>query len=694
MKLFSKSLFISWLVFSLFVKSFLIFSFPFLLLAESRPLLLKEKFEREDRALIEQEKQSPDHLLSVNQTSLSHLNSSQTLTNQSFFIAELKKKKETEADFNFECRDCKNQELDSVEKAIQKLLNLKTCNIVSHKIKELKKGAFSDFWAQELIGSDLLREELEKIPAPNIENWIGVFDTKMRDHNIHVKNLISDDGLHAVLPELREEKTPFLDTNSSPHGNLLSHSEYYTGKGYKPFVSLYEISYPGDYLFGFIGRAPRYINNSMEWGRSEDIYEVFKELSSSKISQPIIVTSSGNSFPKRLDDIKSKAAQDFSTIIVGGFSPSGFVTGSSQSGKEVSILAPSEKIITVGKNREYIIASGTSVATPLVTGSLVGFEWLSGYHPTAKEAKILLEKTALPTLHSFEKPRLNGAGLLNAYKLGEVAKRLKEKCKNKSIACFKEEILKDENYRFSKDKNLRRDLARAFPLCVEGEKSLAESSCEEKKEVFKRLRKEILLNPSKRLLKSLSCIYKEGEFLGNAEALEKLAMALGTERELRAKLRASLSKEEDVSDDELRLILGMGGFEDELNLSEWERGHDMASSLGGRALPLFAKGFTSGDLKRLKQLVSSMSRFAGKRALPLLEKGFATGNRKLQEVVLHLAGQIGEKALPWLNKILKDESLDKEIREKIKDQIDSIEEETTLNNQSSLILLSFTDIVI
>ena len=326
------------------------------------------------------------------------------------------------------------------------------------------------------------------------------------------------------------------------------------------------------------------------------------------------------------------------------------MSGFSQSGEEVSILAPSDYWITsAGKKGGYEQFGGTSGAAPLVTGSLAGFEWLSGYHPTAKEAKILLEKTALPTLHSFEKPRLNGAGLLNAYKLGEVAKRLKEKCKDKSIVCFQEEILKDENYRFSKDKSLKRDLARVFPSCLGDTGFRFIGDCEEKKEVFKRLRKEVLLNPSKRLLKSLSCIYKEEGLTGNAEALEKLAMALGTERELRAKLRASLSKKEDVSDDELRLMLGMGAFVEELNPSEWKRGLEIASGIGEKALPLLEKGFASGN-RKLQEVALSSAGNIGEKALLLLEKGFASGNRKLQEVALSSAGNIGEKALPLLEK--------------------------------------------
>ena len=226
-------------------------------------------------------------------------------------------------------------------------------------------------------------------------------------------------------------------------------------------------------------------------------------------------------FPNRLENIKSKASENFNAIIVGSFSSSGFVSDFSQSGTEVFILAPSDNWITSAEeNGEYKKFGGTSGAAPLVTGSLAAFEWLSGYHPTSKEAKFLLEKTAIPTLHSHEEPQVNGVGLVNAYKLGEVGKQLKKKCTKKPPSCFQEEILNEENYRFGVDKNLKRDLSRVFPSCAVNKKLASFSGspdCEEKGKIFKRLRKAILLNPkeNREFLKSLSCIYREGDFSQN-----------------------------------------------------------------------------------------------------------------------------------------------------------------------------------
>ena len=438
----------------------------------------------------------------------------------------------TEADF-VECKNCKNQGIESIAQPLKEAVSVKACGLIPAQ-QQLMDGTLSDYWAQELTGSDLLREELKKTDPPNIENWIAVFDGNVDNHNIHVSNLISDEGDHAVLPELAAGKNPLINVNMMA---FEPKSEY--EKNYKSTLFLYETNHPGDYLFGFKKRAPHYINNSMSWLDSEDIYEVFEKLSSAKISPPVVVVAAGNDFPDGLDDMKEQASRNFDVILVGSFSPKGFVSWFSQSGREVSVLAPSDEWITsASKNGEYQKFGGTSGAAPLVTGSLAGFEWLSGYHPTAQEAKILLEKTALPTLHSHEKPRTNGTGLLNSYKLGEVAKRLKKKCGGKSVACFKKEIRKDENYQFSEDKGLKKELSKVFPSCGFGKEEVLSkvSNCEEKKEMFNRLRRSVLLNPKPELLRGLSCIYKEAGFSRNAKALESLRWALDSEGELKARM--------------------------------------------------------------------------------------------------------------------------------------------------------------
>ena len=238
----------------------------------------------------------------------------------SFMLAEATH--ETEAGFIEHCTSCRKQ--NSISPVP---LNIRTCNLISYN-QDLMDGKLSDYWAQELIGSDLLREELKNLPPPKIPNWIAVFDSQKKyryivtekyPHDIFVKNLISDKNFHAVLPELRSETIPIFHTSND--------------KEHKSVLSLFETGFPGDYVSeaDYLQKAPlHFINSSMSWFESEDIYEVFQKLS----PPSIVVTGSGNEFPEKLDDLKSKASKNFDTIIVGSFSSNGFVSDYSISGKK------------------------------------------------------------------------------------------------------------------------------------------------------------------------------------------------------------------------------------------------------------------------------------------------------------------------------------------------------------------------
>ena len=246
--------------------------------------------------------------------------------------------------------------------------------------------------------------------------------------------------------------------------------------------------------------------------------------------------------------------------------------------------------------------------------------------------------------------------------MGEVAKRLEEKCRNKSVSCFKEEILKDENYHFAEDESLKGDLRRVFQNCVRGgnpNHSLKVSSCKEKGEVLKRLRKAVLLNPDKEKLKSLSCIYREAGFSKNSEALEKLSLALGTEAEVRAELRARVRKEEPVSVDSLRLILGMGGFEEEFKLSEDWIAVRLALGVGEAAVPTLIKALESENLIIVtnEEIVGRVGKM-GKTAVPILEKAFEIGSLRLQRTAVMEAGRIRKpSSLPLLEKAFATDNL-------------------------------------
>ena len=267
---------------------------------------------------------------------------------------------------------------------------------------------------------------------------------------------------------------------------------------------------------------PSFINVSLTWKGST----YGKALNS--LSPPsVVVVAAGNKHPQSIPDEKVEASKDFDAIIVGSIAPDGRRSDFSHTHEEVHIMAPADyhqsSADAEGNRMKF---GGTSGAAPLVTGSLASFEWLSGYHPTAEEAKLLLEKTAIPTMDANKDPRLSGVGMLNAYKLGMVGKRLKITC-GTDISCFKEMLQKEATYEFPEDPGLSIAVDRAFPECSQSVCHENNSSCENKVSVFNRLRRAAFLNPSnKELWRSMACAYYSSGLKKNAQGAMSIYKAI------------------------------------------------------------------------------------------------------------------------------------------------------------------------
>ena len=272
---------------------------------------------------------------------------------------------------------------------------------------------------------------------------------------------------------------------------------------------------------------PSFINHSLSWPDNNGIIsEAFESLS----PPSIIVTAAGNDRSKPVSRTTVNMSKNANAIVVGSIAPDGNISDFSAPHEEVHILAPSDRhLISANEDGSRKSFSGTSGATALVTGSLAGFEWLSGYHPTAEEAKILLEKTAIPTLSANDNPRRDGVGMVNAYKLGMVGKLLKEAC-GTDVSCFKEKIKDDSTYDTSSSipSSLLTEVEEAFPQCSSTMcRNTSTAVCRDKSEVFKKLRKAAFLKPEdKNLWRMIACIYESNEFSENASGAMSTYRAL------------------------------------------------------------------------------------------------------------------------------------------------------------------------
>ena len=419
-------------------------------------------------------------------------------------------------------------------KALEKP-TLKNCDVLTSEYY-LREGALTDYWAQEMIGGDLLKQDIKQAPLlkGNI-HLVSVWDEG--EHGDLVTHLISAEGLSALLP-------PLITSQQLTHGYIPANSFRFYTEGFYLKEAKEALPYP-----------PSFINSSRSYDEgftiNQTIYKSFAALS----PHSILITAAGNSYddtsPRSLlsgifstpyhGSNKSSIyptdkhlSEGIDAIIVGSFNFDGLVSSFSQEGKEVEILAPSDKhISSVDKEGNYRKFGGTSGATPLVTASLAGFEWLSGWHPTAQQAKMILKKTAIPTIYSQQgSQKRNGEGLVNAYKLGQVALLLKDRCHQEDTFCFQREIERENIYQFSPyypfagEDDFQREIQETFPECAFGEENQKEQtaiSCNDKKSVFNKLRKAALLNPSyKDLWETLACLYESNGYKENALGLRRL----------------------------------------------------------------------------------------------------------------------------------------------------------------------------
>ena len=309
------------------------------------------------------------------------------------------------------------------------------------------------FWAQEYTGADLLREKLQKSTQWEVSDHLfQIWDSYEYSHGEKVSNLIASPHPSAPIPS----QTPL---DYIPFYNLNRKSEHYDS-----FMRCQEEN-----------SCPAYINISMGfvWLPKEGS-NVFDLIGRTNM---VAVTAAGND-DKFMDLIKRKYARNKYIIAVGNCGTDGNPYYDSDYAPEITICAPSGEIL-----RSYDFAgnptrfSGTSGAAPQVTAALAAFTAITGYSLNSIEAIEILKKTAIP--HPRLPTQSNmGAGMLNTWKIGEIAFKLRELCQENKT-CYADSLQSEDTFKFSVDKQ-----------------SLIERISDmEKENMLKDLRKAALLRP-------------------------------------------------------------------------------------------------------------------------------------------------------------------------------------------------------
>jgi len=382
----------------------------------------------------------------------------------------------------------------------------------------------SALWAQEMIGSDLVKKEIAAIKAQG-QIQLQKVPVGIIDAGIDVNWLKSRLGKKIDKPEGEAEK--ITDDN---HGTKVF--SLIEGLNYTSASSLADIRYVSDIRvvgkkksYEFINeKSPMIVSmslavcsNKLNYTNPQCKEEVGKILEDdSAVIQlqhnSVLVVSAGNNFfdPTSEEARISEKVQPHN-IVVGGIDARGVPSNYTNMSSVVDIAAPTstskygKESYSLKSDGAGVVAQsgagfdidfgGTSAAAPFVTAALSDAMGVLG-QLTLNESKSLLKRTAISTLANELLPNTNGAGMLNSYKMFRVALRMKQ-------AGFPNDRQKTfdnkELYDFSKE---------ASNLLEDGRKQIKIGDCNKFKEGFENLRKSFLLNPTDEVRNLLAEIYK------------------------------------------------------------------------------------------------------------------------------------------------------------------------------------------
>jgi hypothetical protein len=360
----------------------------------------------------------------------------------------------------------------------------------------------SAFWGHEFVGADLANEELfpyldqlqtvlvatqEEVNLEEVPD--GILSEELIDRKMHLHSSATrNSGLDL---KSGEHGTRVMSIHSNAFSTGVALTAKYVGIGAGKNSS--EISQFADLI---VERKVRLVHASHTMPRV-DMKEFLKTISSAGV---ILVRSSGNEFPESW----SNGLGLESEIKVGNLSYWGGMDATSTEFKDVTISAPGINYSTAhGKTEPF---GGTSGAVPLVSGCISNALSLIP-DLTSKEVRILLLKTAIPTLNFEDEIKLNGAGTLNCYKLIAVVLRLRESWPESRDQISKDSLIYDFSRKIEEYLNqTHEDL----------------SSCDQECK-FKALRKAFLLDPHNQTLAlKLATTYNELGYTGNALLYESM----------------------------------------------------------------------------------------------------------------------------------------------------------------------------
>lgn len=384
----------------------------------------------------------------------------------------------------------------------------------THGLKPHLGGRLSPLWNYEYVGGDLAREATDAIPGTRRVKL------QMVDGGFHLGQ-INRQALSEKLRKIAETQpqaySAYLEKSSlsgfvsfdakesneyNNHGtevtNLIVAEPPFGMTSKAEVMSLCPAETNDRYYqsLGTLTCEPGEIVNlcvdvdHLDYPKLKGIAETLR----AKAPSLIIVKGAGNANPPVFRQNFNNMA--ITPLNVGSLSPRGFISSFSREADYdggVTILAPSDDYVTnPTQSRRDQRFSGTSGAAPLVTGALINAISILG-SLSQEEATTLLRQTSVPTANARIPYHRHGAGMLNAYKLVEVAKRLKKAdwasgSKEQRLQSLK----KTEWYDFSNES--AKEGPQIEVLMSEGKRLLGQPSCEDRRAGIKKIRQAFFLS--------------------------------------------------------------------------------------------------------------------------------------------------------------------------------------------------------
>ena len=280
-------------------------------------------------------------------------------------------------------------------------------------------------WAQEYIGSDLVKEELRDLNLGKVK--LAIFDLGFEQDYVTLNRPIE------VPPQLNRNRRMTAHHGTSV-ASVINGPESYGHSEAIDLINLSAISFAGYYSFAFRNfeqnnEYPKIISNSLGWG-SDSIKEVAKKASDKNI---LWFLASGNDWPTPVRDWEI----DSEALLVGSFAPNGLTTFGTQLHDDMLILAPSNsELLAINGYGNRTLFGGTSGATPVVAATMANIATLWPEVDRESTKKLLLHTSfasAENKLGNEKAPRL-----LNSYRAFKIAQRVLSSCSGESNlkTCF------------------------------------------------------------------------------------------------------------------------------------------------------------------------------------------------------------------------------------------------------------------